>query len=95
MLTQQHYQLVLMDVQMPELDGLEATRCIRMSDTSDQPYIIAMTANAMSGDRESCLDAGMNDFIAKPVRLEDLQGALNRAKTTLTAGGIQGPPGAA
>ncbi len=79
MLTQQHYELVLMDVQMPELDGLEATRCIRISESLPQPYIIAMTANAMADDRDACLDAGMNDFIAKPVRLEDLRAALERA----------------
>ncbi len=93
LLTQRRYQLVFMDVQMPELDGLEATRCIRISEEIDQPYIIAMTANAMSGDKDACLDAGMNDFIAKPVRLEDLQGALLRARGNLNQVEIQ-PPGA-
>ena len=85
---------VLMDAEIPELDGLEATRFIRISDTIDQPSIIAMTANAMPGDRESCLDAGMNDFIAKPVRLKDLQGALSRARSSLDASRYQ-EPGAA
>ena len=83
-----------MDAEIPERDGLEATLCIRISDTIDQLYIIAMTAYAMSGDRESCLDAGMNDFIAKPVRLEDLQGALIRASSSLNVSGYQ-EPGAA
>ena len=82
MLSQQHYHLVFMDVQMPELDGLEATRWIRIEESIEQPYIIALTANAMTGDRESCLDAGMNDFIAKPVRMEDLRTARDRAVAT-------------
>jgi PAS domain S-box-containing protein len=74
----QSYDLVLMDVQMPEMDGLEATRRIRRHAPNGQPYIIAMTAAAMELDREKCLDAGMNDFIAKPATLEDLVSALQR-----------------
>jgi PAS domain S-box-containing protein len=78
-LRQQRYDVVLMDVQMPEMDGLEATRQIRTQlAASDQPYIIAMTAAAMQLDREKCLDAGMDDFLAKPARLEDLAEALIR-----------------
>jgi signal transduction histidine kinase/DNA-binding response OmpR family regulator len=75
----QHYDIVLMDIQMPEMDGLEATRQIRttLAETR-QPYIIAMTAAAMQLDREQCLQAGMDDFLAKPVRLEDLEQALRR-----------------
>ena len=78
-LTRQAYDVVLMDVQMPELDGLEATRAIRQQwPAAKQPRIIAMTANAMQGDRERCLEAGMDDYIAKPVRIEDLSAALER-----------------
>jgi len=70
---------VLMDVQMPEMDGLEATRQIRARPPSGQgPRIIAMTANAMQGDRELCLAAGMDDYIAKPIRVEELVQALAR-----------------
>jgi PAS domain S-box-containing protein len=72
------YDVVLMDVQMPEMDGLEATKCIRCM-SGRQPYIIAMTAHAMKGDREECLEAGMNDYVSKPVRIEDLQAAIKRS----------------
>ena len=65
------YDLILMDVQMPEMDGLEATRMIRLCLTH-QPIIIAMTANAMQGDREECINAGMDDYISKPVNIEEL-----------------------
>jgi CheY-like chemotaxis protein len=61
------------------MDGLEATRSIRQDGTVEhKPYIIAMTAAAMQLDKEKCLEAGMNDFIAKPARLEDLSTALQR-----------------
>jgi signal transduction histidine kinase/DNA-binding response OmpR family regulator len=80
-LRRQFYDAILMDVQMPEMDGLEATRRIRQEfDINQQPRIIAMTANALRGDRESCLRAGMDDYISKPVRIEDLVTVLNRCQ---------------
>jgi CheY-like chemotaxis protein len=72
----QGYDVILMDVQMPEMDGLDATRNIRSLVQVTQPHIIAMTANAMEGDREMCLAAGMNDYISKPVRVNELVEAL-------------------
>jgi CheY-like chemotaxis protein len=71
------YDVILMDVQMPEMDGLEATRNLRAM-TGDRPAIIAMTANAMQGDREECLRAGMDDYISKPVKLEILVSILEK-----------------
>ena len=76
----QTYDVILMDVQMPELDGLDATREIRQLETTTQPHIIAMTANAMEGDREACLAAGMDDYISKPIRVDELIGALQRSR---------------
>jgi signal transduction histidine kinase/CheY-like chemotaxis protein len=73
------YDIIFMDVQMPEMDGLEATRRIRQDDSiPNRPYIIAMTAAAMQLDKEKCLEAGMDDFVPKPARLEDLAQALQR-----------------
>ncbi len=76
-LQQKHYDLILMDVQMPEMDGLAATKWIRKN-LNQQPRIIAMTANAMEGDRQLCLEAGMNDYLTKPINLEKLKQALNQ-----------------
>ncbi|GAB3320733.1 hybrid sensor histidine kinase/response regulator [Larkinella ripae] len=72
------YEVILMDVQMPEMNGLEATAWIRQQ-TGPQPTIIAMTANAMADDREECLRAGMDDYIAKPIVIEELKTALQQA----------------
>jgi CheY-like chemotaxis protein len=66
-----------MDVQMPEMDGLEATRrIVGQIDSAERPWIVAMTANAMDGDREKCLDAGMMGYISKPIRVNELADAL-------------------
>jgi signal transduction histidine kinase/DNA-binding response OmpR family regulator/putative methionine-R-sulfoxide reductase with GAF domain len=74
----QTYDVVLMDVQMPEMDGLEASRRITTKwSPSQRPRIVAMTANAMQGDREMCLSAGMDDYLTKPIRVERLVQALN------------------
>ncbi|MBD1864407.1 MULTISPECIES: CHASE2 domain-containing protein [Trichocoleus] len=78
-LHRQTYDVVLMDVQMPEMDGLMATRHIcRLWSPSQRPRLVAMTANAMQGDREACLRAGMDDYITKPIRTEELIQALLR-----------------
>jgi CheY-like chemotaxis protein len=76
----QTYDVVLMDVQMPEMDGLEASRRITARWAADKrPRIVAMTANAMAGDRELCMQAGMDDYVTKPIRVEALVQALFQA----------------
>jgi CheY-like chemotaxis protein/HPt (histidine-containing phosphotransfer) domain-containing protein len=86
-LHRQPYDVVLMDVQMPEMDGLTATRRICQEwSQSQRPRIIAMTANAMQGDREVCIDAGMDDYVSKPIRVEELVQALSKCQT----GSVQG-----
>jgi PAS domain S-box-containing protein len=84
-LERKRYDVVLMDVQMPELDGLDASRRICERWPADtRPRIIAMTANAMPEDREACLAAGMNDYVAKPIRADELAKALKRARPLRT-----------
>lgn len=77
-LRQEDYDLIFMDLQMPEMDGLEATRRINSNyeNNPKKPIIIAMTANAMKGDKERCLEAGMQDYISKPVQVEDVESAI-------------------
>jgi len=74
------YDLVLMDIQMPQMDGYTATRQIReMTGSAGQTYIVALTANAMSGDRERCIEAGANDYVSKPIKMTELYAAIDRA----------------
>jgi len=87
----QTYDVILMDVQMPEMDGVEATTKIRAQFGDHRPWIIALTANALQGGRERFLGAGMDDYISKPIRVEDLAKALTHAaaqKTLAAPGGI-------
>ncbi len=77
-LKSQFYDVIFMDIQMPEMDGLDTTRWIRHH-LANQPYIIAMTANAMESDRQLCLNIGMNDYITKPVNFELLKQALEKS----------------
>jgi CheY-like chemotaxis protein len=74
------YDLILMDGQMPEMDGLEATRKLKQifPDPKDRPWVVALTANAMQSDREACLAAGMDDFLTKPIKPQELRAALER-----------------
>ncbi len=91
----QPFDLVFLDIQMPEMDGLEAARRIREQEhLRDRPWLVALTANAMSSDREECLAAGMNDHVAKPIGLKQLAAALERAENGLqeaNAGDAEAP----
>nr|WP_299491767.1 response regulator [Acaryochloris sp. IP29b_bin.137] len=81
-LKRQPYDVILMDVHMPEMDGLTATTHICQSAMPEErPRIIAMTANAMQGDREKCLDAGMDDYVTKPINIQELVVALEKSKS--------------
>ncbi|MEO8855999.1 MAG: GAF domain-containing protein [Burkholderiaceae bacterium] len=85
-IARQVYDVVLMDVQMPEMDGLEASRLIATRwQQGQRPRIVAMTANAMQGDREACLAAGMDDYVTKPIRVGALVEALQQARTRTEA----------
>ncbi len=77
------HDVILMDMQMPVMDGIEATKMIRSCQLLKQPKIIAMTANVLAEDRERCLKAGMNDYISKPVKLEELVALLKNASITI------------
>ena len=82
-LERQNYDIVLMDVRMPEMDGLQATRTIRQRWPVNGPKVIAITANALQGDREKCLSAGMDDYITKPVKMIELSDVLKRVSSTV------------
>lgn len=84
-LGRQHYDIVLMDVRMPEMDGLEAAQIIRKRWPKNGLKVIAITAYALEGDREKCLDAGMDDYISKPVKLDELAKVLSRFGNKKTA----------
>jgi PAS domain S-box-containing protein len=80
------YDVILLDVQMPEMDGLDAARrLVERHPRPGRPWIIALTANAMQGDRDLCLRAGMDDYLAKPIKLQDLDAALGRARDRRSA----------
>jgi CheY-like chemotaxis protein len=85
------FDLILMDVQMPRMDGLEATRQIRARWPDRSIRIVGLTANAMAGDREACLEAGMDDYVSKPIRPEELARAINRTGSGRRSGAAAVP----
>ena len=92
-LARQRYDVVLMDVQMPEMDGLEATRRIHQQwPGADRPHVIAVTANALPEERASCLTAGMDDYVSKPIRVDELVDALERVPLVDQVAAAEGSP---
>jgi CheY-like chemotaxis protein/HPt (histidine-containing phosphotransfer) domain-containing protein len=92
-LARQHYDVVLMDVQMPEMDGLEATRRIHQQwPGAERPHIIAVTANALPEERASCLAAGMDDYVSKPIRVDELVDALERVPLVAPVAAVHSSP---
>ena len=91
------FELILMDVQMPVMDGLEAIRAIRTKEQSTGAHlpIIALTAHAMKGDRERCLSAGADEYVAKPIRMSELLAAMNRVRLGKASAGPAAPPAVA
>jgi two-component system sensor histidine kinase/response regulator len=91
-----HYDLILMDCQMPELDGFQTTRALRQAEAAAgrgrHAYIVAITANALVGDREQCLAAGMDDYLEKPVQIPKLRAALDRGRVHLQALSLPAAP---
>src|SRR3979409_740993 len=85
-LRERPYDLLLMDMQMPEMDGLTATRAIRALTDIEQPQIVAMTANASPEDRAECIEAGMDDYLSKPFKVSDLEAVLSRCGGRANAG---------
>ena len=85
-LAKKQYNVILMDIRMPEMDGFEAMQNVRQM-TMDQPYIVAMTANALPSDREECLQSGMNDYISKPIYMNDIVEILKNAANYLSVRG--------
>jgi CheY-like chemotaxis protein len=77
MLSDENFDLIFMDINMPEMDGIEATKAIRSQFGTEKPRIVAMTANAMAGDRERYLSIGMDDYISKPVKIPELKAILS------------------
>src|SRR4029077_923113 len=91
----QEFDLILMDVQMPEIDGLEATRQIRLSlsdSNTRQPRVVGLTANTLSEERERCLEAGMDDKLSKPVRIEKLKSVLEATREIGSSGRTSSKP---
>ena len=92
-LDEQRFDAVLMDIQMPEMDGFEATAAIRAQEETTGPHvpIIAMTAHAMKGDRERCLEAGMDGYVTKPIRAQELFEAIERLTLAVADAGTDAP----